>query len=149
MGAICARGKTDLVFIEGTLNAQKYINILENHLLPKMKQLYKQDAYKFMQDHATAYDSNITQSWLSQNLEQFFGKEEWHAKSPDLNAIENLWSILEDKIDRQKVKSKSDLKKSLAKAWNSIKIEELQKLISSMPNRRSEVRASKGGYTKY
>ena len=35
------------------------------------------------------------------------------------------------------------------KSWNSIKVEDLQRLINSMKKRRNAVRTSKGGYTKY
>lgn len=138
-----------LAFIEGTLNSQKYIEILQTYLLPAMNQLFGNETWKFMQDHASSHDAKNTQLWLSQNLRQFYGKEDWPAKSPDLNPIENLWSILKEKIDRQKVQTITGLKKSIINSWNSIDVNDLHKLIDSMKTRRSQVRTSKGGYTKY
>jgi hypothetical protein len=94
-----AEETTNLVFIDKTLNAAKYIGILKKHCVPEMKQLFEDDTWTFMQDHASSHDAKATQLWLTQNVPAFYGKEEWSAKSPDLNPIENLWSILEDKID--------------------------------------------------
>ena len=34
--------------------------------------------------------------WYKKNLPNFIKKDEWLANSPDLNPIENLWSIIDE-----------------------------------------------------
>lgn len=148
-GAICARGKTKLAFIDGTLNAPRYQDILDKFLLPTMNRLYESDDWKFMQDHAKCHDAKSTQAWLADNVPDFFDKDSWPAKSPDMNPIENLWSILEDKINRKSVKSKSDLQIALRAAWNKLDQDTIQSLIDSMPARRAALRKAQGSHTKY
>ena len=139
-GAICFNGKTDIVFIEGTLTAPKYIKILNDALLPKMNQLYRSSSWHFMQDHAMPHDASITQEWLKSSVPNFWNKNSWPAKSPELNPIENLWSIMEEKIDRSKIKTIKSLKNSIKKTWNAIQIDEIQKLVASMEERKKKLK---------
>jgi len=52
---ICSKGKTNLAFIEGNLDANKYIKILEKELVTKMNHIYNCNEWIFMHDHATAH----------------------------------------------------------------------------------------------
>ena len=70
-GAISSREKTDLAFIEGSLDSNKYIKILEKTLIPKMNELYNNKEWILMQDHATPHDSAITQAWMKQIVVNF------------------------------------------------------------------------------
>jgi transposase len=139
-GAICAKGKTDIVFIEDILNAENYIEILNKTLLPKMNELYESNQWSFMQDHAKPHDASITQQWLSSNVPNFWDANSWPAKSPDLNPIENLWSIMEERIDRTKIKTIKSFKNAIKKTWNNIQIHEIQTLVNSMNERRKKLK---------
>ena len=74
---------------------------------------------------------------------------EWPSQSPDLNPIENLWSILEDRSKKRKVNTKEELIQELRKEWNSLSEDLLLKLSDSMPRRIQAVLAVKGWMTKY
>ena len=75
----------------------------------------------------------------------------WLENSPDMNPIENLWSILKDEIHAEPITIKKELIQRLIKVWfHSDKIiSNCKTLIESMPNRNKDERPSKEGQTKY
>ena len=94
-------------------------------------------------------DAKKTQLWLQQNVPKFYDKNSWPAKSPDLNPIENLWSIMEEKIKRENLNTKKKLKAAIKKVWNDISLDEINTLINSMSNKIAALKKAKGGHTKY
>ena len=91
----------------------------------------------FQQDGACPNTSLETQVLLEEKIPHFWRKDQWPANSPDLSPIENLWSILGDKVDEQNPKPTSivALQKCLKKAWRDIPLETLENLYQSMPGR--------------
>ena len=72
----------------------------------------------------------------------------WPPSSPDLNPIENLWSIIKQKIyegGRQFI-SKQQLWDAILTSCKEIKAETVQELTSSMDARLMKVISSKGSY---
>ena len=114
-----------------------------------MNELYNGENCVFMQDHASSHDAEITQTWLKENVPQFYDKNSWPAKSPDANPIENLWAILETNINRDKLTSKNSLKNAIKKVRNNTSLSQIIELIHSLNNRRSALRKANGGHTKY
>ena len=104
----------------------------------------------FMQDGATPHTAAATQTWCDNNLRNFIGKQEWPGNSPDLNCIENLWSIL----DREAYKDPRpstipQLHHCLHYAWRTIPLQHIISLIHSMPKRIKNVLKNKGGLSGY
>jgi transposase len=75
----------------------------------------------------------------------------WPGNSPDLNPIENLWSIVKRRIRSENITTKLQLIDRLISVWH--RDEEVQKIcisaIESMPRRINAVINAKGGPTKY
>ena len=74
---------------------------------------------------------------------------DWPAQSPDLNPIENLWSILDKHLSNRKPKIESELFELLRNKWEQLDMSILRKLVDSMPDRCRAVIANKGFPTKY
>ena len=92
--------------------------------------------FVFMQDGAPAHTAKLTQEWLENNFPQFWRKGEWPGNSPDLNPIENLWSILKARLDEMgQVSTVELLIENLKLAWQSIEPSILLNLVEGMPNR--------------
>ena len=56
----------------------------------------------------------------------------WPARSPDLNPIENLWSVLNSKVSLGKRKNKIDCFKNLQLAFDNIDKNYIENLINSI-----------------
>jgi hypothetical protein len=55
------------IFIEGTVNAEKYQEILQNSLLPTLQFLYPQDDFIFQQDGAACHTAKTTKKWFGEH----------------------------------------------------------------------------------
>jgi hypothetical protein len=68
----------------------------------------------------------------------------WPASSPDLNIIENVWSIVDNEVLKFNIKNTDDLKTALKTVWTEISNDTIGKLFESMPGRLRQVINSKG-----
>ena len=68
----------------------------------------------------------------------------WPAKSPDLNVIEHLLSIVDDKIKSKPISSVKELTEALSTEWLPIKPESCNKLVFSMPKKIRKCIANNG-----
>ncbi len=74
--------------LEGTMNAERYVKVLEQHMLPSRQCV-------FQQDNTKPYTAAITTAWLCSSRVRVLN---WTACSPDLSPIENIWCIIKWKI---------------------------------------------------
>ena len=71
---------------------------------------------------------------------------DWPAKSPDLNPIEFVWSILDKKLITTPIYNKATLRKRLVEEWKSLGIDLRGSLVDSMPERLTKYLQTKGGH---
>jgi hypothetical protein len=137
--------KTELIFIEGTLNAQRYRDTI---LQPVVIPFVQRHDLTFQQDNARPHVARICNDYLHANNVDILP---WPAFSPDLSPIEHLW----DKLDRRVRKRHpapttiGELRQALREEWNNISIREINGLINSMHRRIRAAMAANGGHTRY
>ena len=164
-GGMTGRGLTGIHFLpQGqTLTADYYINnILEKELKPvlhrknvneatdKWKLFSSNRHMTFVQDGTPAHAAKATQAWCKKNLPNFIEKTCWPPNSPDINPVENLWSIMDEVVYKDPTpKTMKDLKRRLKQAWKKIPLSTLHDLSHSMPQRLRNVITNKGGHAGY
>ncbi len=115
-------------------------------MLPSADKLYGDADFIFQQDLAPAHTAKGTKSWFNDHGVTVL---DWPANSPDLNPIENLWSIVKRKMRDTRPNNADDLKAAIKETWASIPPQQCHKLSTSMPRRIEAVIKAKGVPTKY
>ena len=101
----------------------------------------------FMQDGAPCHRAKIVTQFLKA---QTINILDWPGNSPDLNPIENLWTILKNKVSERQPTNAKMLEQAIKEVWvRDISSAYCQNLVESMPRRLEAVIKAKGGPTKY
>ena len=74
---------------------------------------------------------------------------DWPAQSPDINVIENLWSVLKSRVNKRLLKTAQYLWTYAEEEWGHISKSEVIKLFDSIPRRLTAVIRNKGHHVKY
>ena len=121
--------------------SEKYIPLIKEGLKEYAIRLRRQK-FIFMQDGARAH--------LSKESKQFFKNEgfqpmEWPPNSPDLNPIENIWSVIKKKLweRREEVKNEEDIWRIKKEIWYKLNPDLFKKIYMSLPKQCEKVIFSK------
>ncbi|GBN21764.1 Transposable element Tc3 transposase [Araneus ventricosus] len=131
--AFSFNGQVGLALLNGRQNFPKYIETLENHLMPFAEDIGGRN-WKYQQDAAAIHASNATKNYLnSKNVTVL----EWPPMSPDLNPIENVWGIMSRKVYENggQFYSVNALKTAIESIWYNLEPEILQTSINSVEKR--------------
>ena len=148
--AVTATARSPLLFVPTRvkLNSEWYVSdILEGCLLPWAKQHFKDEPWTLQQDLAPSHGSKFTQSWILRKIPSFISKEDWPARSPDLNPLDySIWSILEKRVCPTPHQTLESLKAKLMKERDAISQETLCAMCDSFPDRLKAVVKNKESY---
>ena len=99
----------------------------------------------FMQDDIPCHQSKVATEFLKKHKISLL---EWPGNSPDLNQIDNMWTILKDKVAYKQPSIAKKLRQVIKEVWITEITQDYYKyLVSSMPRRIQAVIDSKGGHT--
>lgn len=143
--AIGIKCKAPLIVLKGSVNTDKYIELLENHFLPWFRENCPA-THIFQQDNAPAHKSKHSIAFINnQNLKLL----DWPANSPDLNPIENIWSVLKNAVEKRSPKTFEELERVAVEEWDKIEQQTIRKTIKSMSRRIDQVLERKGEKCEY
>ncbi len=145
-GCVSALGKGNLHFCDGTINAEKYIEILEQQYAAFKKTSFPGTSMHISTRQCKPHSAHITKSWLRRKRVRVL---DWPACSPDLSPIENVWRILKCKMRQQRPRTVAHLKTCLQEEWDKITPETLHHLVSSVPKCLLSVVKRNGNITKW
>lgn len=145
-GAFSYHGVGPLVFFEKgvRVNTEKYLDLLIDNLEYCFDICH---ATVFMQDGAPCHTSHAVKEWLDNCAIDYI--QDWPANSPDLNPIENLWSIVKKELREKDTSTVAKLKAAITSVWENLNEDVIHKLIDSVPHRLRECIKKKGNTTKY
>jgi transposase len=147
-GCISVFGPGPLIPIVGTMNSNKYLDILEQHLFTYCDVWFPDGYFQYQQDNAPCHKARTVQHFFTEkNIDVL----QWPPYSPDLNCIENIWALLKQKLHLSQYRTKEELISTAINIWeNDSSIREAcVKVILSMPSRINECISSRGEYTHY
>ena len=138
-----SEGVGDLVFYEGRVNGQTYIHLIGDTLIHFIKRTFgAKDSFLLMQDNATPHTSKYAMNFFKKNKIPVM---KWPPSSPDLNPIENLWNIIDDRLTKMRPKNLKELTSMIQQIWTNINRDTCRKLVDSMPRRLKSCQLVKGG----
>jgi len=147
-GSMSARGLLDLIEISPRMDAEEYVEILEEVLKPGIRRIFPEEQFpivKIVQDNSAVHTSRLVQAWFDANPD--IQQIRWPPKSPDLNPIENVWAQMKLSWTAGQLRTREALREHVHQVWNQLSLRQhyTQNLINSM-RRRLELILAKDGY---
>ena len=142
---IMDRRKTNLIVVQGNLNAQGYINQI---LQPEaVAFLQRHGPAILMHDNARPHVPRICPQFLNRNNINVLP---WPAVSTDMNPIEHIWDYLCRNVRaRENMHNLRDLEDALIQEWNNIPNVVIRRYLRSMRGRLAACINSRGDHTQY
>ena len=100
----------------------------------------------FQQDDDPKHVASKTMEWFANNHVTILS---WPPQSPDLNPIENLWSIVKRNVENRSPKDLEELEMFMVEKWERIPDEILESLVDSMPGRCEAIFRENGERINY
>ena len=149
LGAIHHDAKSELVFINGTLNRFQYVDILRNSMVLYARTTFHNN-FMLVHDNATCHPARHTRGFLTQEQVEVMP---WPENWPDMNPIQHVCDQMGVYIRNMANPSKIliELRQAPRQAWDSLTLESIQHLVDAgvMPRRVIALSPVCGGHTQY
>ena len=129
-GALSFNGFYLKIIEDGRINSRKYCEIVAE-FMPYADALYT-NGWVLEQDGATPHTSKETKEFLAENNIQIL---QWPPNSPDINPVENVWTILKDFVEKRNPQTKEELIAIIQESQQKIGYDVREKLMNSVSRR--------------
>lgn len=152
----CGMTATKLIgpyLLRDTMNADRYLQMLQDYVWPTISQWENIDDLIFMQDGAPPHFALTVREWLDQRFPGRWlgrrGPHEWPARSPDLTPCDFfLWGYAKEEVYKSKPQTLDALENKIQEVITSIPIEFLQKSVDCIPVRLRKLVNNTGAYVE-
>jgi transposase len=144
-GALSTEGVLNCHTFKCNLDGEYYVNILKNYLLPAARRQFHRN-WRLQQDNDPKHRSNICKKFIHDYVPELL---DWPSNSPDVNPIENIWSIVKRKVEKRKPKNIDELERFLVTEFKNMDINIVNNCVMSMRDRCLSLISSKGERIKY
>src|ERR1700722_18470670 len=108
-----------------------YVQILQDHLIRNARKQFGR-RWRLQQDNDSKHQCRVAKQFLCKEVPEII---DWPSNSPDVNPVENLWSIIKRRVEKQKPKNLEELDKFLHDEWDKTDTVVLNHLVKSMKSR--------------
>ena len=105
-----------------------------------------QSIQRIQEGNDPKHNSRVAQEFISREVPEII---DWPSNSPDLNQVENLWSIMKRRVEKRKPTDIEGLDRFSHEKRENIDLEIINNLINSMQTRCLAVIESKGEKINY
>lgn len=144
-GAFSGKGQISCYSFRTIMDGSLYVDILRNHLLAGARKQFG-SRWRYQQDNDPKRTSKIAKQFLEKEVPKTI---DWPSNSPDINPIENLWSILKRRVEKRKPSNIDDLNRFLHEEWEKVEKTIVINLVNSMQSRCLAIIDSKGERINY
>jgi hypothetical protein len=135
--------KTEIVFLEETIDANVYISqIIDCSNLKEDADRAFGENWELMQDNAPPHIARYTITELTMRGIKLL--ERWPPYSPDLNIIEVVWAVMKRRVSTRNPKTLEELQEIIQEVWNNLSYTTINSLVNSMQSRLQKIIRNQG-----
>jgi len=136
------------------ITKSEYKEVLMKTLLPEGTKLFEQagiNKWYLQQDNDPSHGvaAELLKEWNTANGASVQLLPNWPPSSPDLNIIENVWALVQQKVNSLGCKNFEEFKLAVGETFAGVHQHVIDNLYNSLEKRMQLVIKSNGGYTKY
>jgi transposase len=136
------------------ITASEYAEVLNTTLLPEATRIFSTQGigtFVLQQDNDPTHKVATTTvaKWNGRHASSISVLKDWPPNSPDLNPIENVWGIVQAKVNALGCKTFDEFKKAVQDQLKAVTKKQQIKLVRSMKGRLAQVIGSGGGKINY
>ena len=144
-GAFSIKGQLLCYSFRTTMDGPFYVEILRKHLLAGARKQFG-SGWRYQQDNDPKHISKVAKQLLKTEVPETI---DWPSNSPDINPIENIWSILKRRVEKRKTSNIHELDQFLHEEWKKFEKTIINNLVHSMKSRCLAIIESKGERINY
>jgi 2-polyprenyl-6-methoxyphenol hydroxylase-like FAD-dependent oxidoreductase len=94
----------------------------------------RQTGVVFLQDLDSKAIAKATQRWHEEHFPHFIPAADYPPRSPELNAMEHIWSWMQARVEAARLTSRRELERYLVKLWNDVPQQVIEIVLRLFPN---------------
>jgi transposase len=144
-GSFSIKGLVGYHSFNTIMDGPYYVQILQDHLIHNARKQFGR-RYRLQQDNDPKHKSRVAQQFISNEVPEVI---DWPSNSPDVNPVENLWSIIKRRVEKRKPANLQELDIFLHEEWKKTDMLVLNHLVNSMKSRCLALIEAKGERINY
>ena len=143
--AFSIKGQLSCYSFRTTMDGPFDIEIFRKHLLAGARKQFG-NRWRYQQDNDPKHTSKVAKQFLETEVPETI---DWPSNSPDINPMENIWSILKRRVEKRKASNIHELDQFLHEEWKKFEKTFINNLVRSMRSRCLAIIESKGERINY